>query len=184
MESNNVNYNEECIKGGLIVGAVSIILTMLVYLFNIELMVKWWFGVLNLVISMGLLIFLGISFRNLMGGFISYKNALQFSFIVFLISYVMGIVFQLLLYNVIDPSLPEVIKQLTVETTVEMMENFGTPQEAIDAAIVGIEEGVDQSTTPMGLLKSTPWGILFIFIFAALGAIFIKKNPPVSDRIN
>ena len=76
MESNNVNYNEECIKGGLIVGAVSIILTMLVYLFNIELMVKWWFGVLNLVISMGLLIFLGISFRNLMGGFISYKNAI------------------------------------------------------------------------------------------------------------
>ena len=184
MESNNINHNEEVVKGGLIVGGVSIIITMVVYLVDIGLMVKWWYGLLTLTISMGLLIFLGINYRNLIGGFISYKNALKFSFLVFLISYVMGIVFQILLYNIIDPSLPEVIKQLTIETTVEMMESFGTPPEAIDAAIVGIEEGIDNSTTPVGILKSSPWGILFIFIFAAIGSLFIKENQPISDRIN
>ena len=60
------------------------------------------------------------------------------------ISYLVGIVFQILLYNIIDPSLPEVMKQLTVEMTVEMMENFGTLDEAIDAAIVGIEQGIER----------------------------------------
>ena len=100
------------------------------------------------------------------------------------ISYLVGIVFQILLYNIIDPSLPEVMKQLTVEMTVEMMENFGTPDEAIDAAIVGIEQGIEEGTTPLGILKSTPWGTLFIAIFALIASLFIKKNPPVSDRIN
>ena len=47
------------------------------------------------------------------------------------------------------------MKQLTVEMTVEMMENFGTPDEAIDAAIVGIEQGIEEGTTPLGMLKST-----------------------------
>ena len=100
------------------------------------------------------------------------------------ISYLVGIVFQILLYNIIDPSLPEVMKQLTVEMTVEMMENFGTPDEAIDAAIVGIEQGIEEGTTPLGILKSPPWGTLFIAIFALIASLFIKKNPPVSDRIN
>ena len=73
---------------------------------------------------------------------------------------------------------------VTVEMTVEMMENFGTPDEAIDAAIVGIEQGIEEGTTPLGILKSTPWGTLFIAIFALIASLFIKKNPPVSDRIN
>ena len=93
-------------------------------------------------------------------------------------------VFNILLYTVIDPSLPETMKELTVEATVGMLESFGTPQEAIDASIVEIEKSVMESTTPAGILKSAPWGVIIIFIFALIASIFIKKNEPVSDRIN
>ena len=159
-------------------------LTMLVYVINIELMVSWWFGLMSLALSMGVVIYLGISYRNLCGGFLSYKEALKFTFLAFLVSYAVGIGFNILLYTVIDPELPEIISDLTVEATVGMMESFGTPQEAIDASIVEIENSVKDSTTPAGILKSSPWGILFIFIFALIASIFIKKNEPVSDRIN
>ena len=184
MDSDKFNYNEEVIKGGMLLGGVSVLLTMTVYLINVELMVEWWFGILNLLISMGLVIYLGFNFRSICGGFLSFGKAFKFSFLVMFISYLAGVVFQILLYNIIDPSLPEVMKQLTVEMTVEMMESFGTPDEAIDAAIVGIEQGIEEGTTPLGILKSTPWGTLFIAIFAAIASLFIKKNPPVSDRIN
>ena len=180
MDSHKFNYNEEVIKGGMLLGGVSILLTMTVYLINIELMVEWWFGILNLLISLILVIYLGINYRNINNGFISFGNAFKFSFLILIISYLVGIIFQILLYNIIDPSLPEVIKQLTVE----MMESFGTPDEAIDAAIVGIEQGIEEGTTPLGILKSTPWGTLFIAIFAAIASLIIKKNKPVSDRIN
>ena len=184
MDSHKFNYNEEVIKGGMLLGGVSILLTMTVYLINIELMVEWWFGILNLLISLILVIYLGINYRNINNGFISFGNAFKFSFLILIISYLVGIIFQILLYNIIDPSLPEVIKQLTVEMTVEMMESFGTPDEAIDAAIVGIEQWIEEGTTPLGILKSTPWGTLFIAIFAAIASLIIKKNKPVSDRIN
>ena len=133
---------------------------------------------------MGLLIYLGINYRNDIGGILSYGDAFKFSFLVFFVSYVVGIIFQIALYTVIDPELPEIMKQLTVEKTVEMMEGFGMSDEALDAAIIGVEDGIDEATTPMGMIKSSPWGILFLLFFSAIAAIFIKRNPPVSDRIN
>ena len=184
MEAKNINYNEEWLKGGLILAGVSILLTMLTYVIDVSLMVEWWFGVVSLLISMGLLIYLGINYRNDIGGILSYGDAFKFSFLVFFVSYVVGIIFQIALYTVIDPELPETMKQLTVEKTVEMMEGFGMSDEALDAAIIGVEDGIDEATTPMGMIKSSPWGILFLLFFSAIAAIFIKRNPPVSDRIN
>ena len=184
MEAKNINYNEEWLKGGLILAGVSILLTMLTYVIDVSLMVEWWFGVVSLLISMGLLIYLGINYRNDIGGILSYGDAFKFSFLVFFVSYVVGIIFQIALYTVIDPELPEIMKQLTVEKTVEMMEGFGLSDEALDAAIIGVEDGIDEATTPMGMIKSSPWGILFLLLFSAIAAIFIKRNPPVSDRIN
>ena len=184
MEAKNINYNEEWLKGGLILAGVSILLTMLTYVIDVSLMVEWWFGIVSLLISMGLLIYLGINYRNDIGGILSYGDAFKFSFLVFFVSYVVGIIFQIALYTVIDPELPEIMKQLTVEKTVEMMEGFGLSDEALDAAIIGVEDGIDEATTPMGMIKSAPLGIFFLIFFSAISAIFIKRNPPVSDRIN
>ena len=64
MDSNTINYNEEVLKGGLIIAGVSILFTMVTYIVNVELMVEWWYGLLAIVISMGLVIYIGISFRN------------------------------------------------------------------------------------------------------------------------
>ena len=75
MDSNNINYKEEILKAGLIMAGVSIIMTMLIYVINIELMVSWWFGLMSLTLSMGIAIYLGISYRNLCGGFLSYKES-------------------------------------------------------------------------------------------------------------
>ena len=51
MESNTINYKEEVLKSGIMLAGVSIIITMLTYMINIELMVEWWFGILSLIIS-------------------------------------------------------------------------------------------------------------------------------------
>ena len=122
MESNTINYKEEILKSGIMLAGVSIILTMLTYMINVELMVEWWFGILSLIISVGLLIYLGITYRNNIGGILSYVNALKYSVLVMLVSYVIGIWFQILLYNVIDPDLPAVMTDLSIEKSVEMME--------------------------------------------------------------
>ena len=135
MESNTINYKEEILKSGIMLAGVSIILTMLTYMINVELMVEWWFGILSLIISVGLLIYLGINYRNSIGGILSYGNALKYSILVMMVSYVIGICFQILLYTVIDPDLPQVMTDLSIEESVKIMENWGAPQETIDASI-------------------------------------------------
>ena len=84
MDSNNINYNEEVLKGGLIVAGVSILVTMLTYIINVELMVAWWYGLIALAISMGLVIYIGISLRNAIGGYMSYKESLKFCFRIYI----------------------------------------------------------------------------------------------------
>ena len=56
--------------------------------------------------------------------------------------------------------------------------------EVIDATIEGVEKGIDDSTTPMGLIKSSPWGLLFLALLSLLTSAFIKKNREISDRVN
>ena len=85
MESNTINYKEEILKSGIILAGVSIIMTMLTYMINVELMVKWWFGILSLIISVGLLIYLGITYRNSIGGILSYGNVLKYSILVMIV---------------------------------------------------------------------------------------------------
>ena len=141
-------------------------------------------GKSTLSVTIGLVIYLGINFRTNIGGYMSYKESFKFSFLVMTVSYVIGIIFNIVLYTVIDPGLPEVIKQITIEKTVEMMEGFGSSDEVIDATIEGVEKGIDDSTTPMGLIKSSPWGLLFLALLSLLTSAFIKKNREISDRVN
>ena len=56
--------------------------------------------------------------------------------------------------------------------------------ELVDVDKDVIEKSIDDNTSPIGILKATPWGLLFIFIFAVIASIFVKKNEEVSDRIN
>ena len=184
MGANTINYNEEVLKGGFIVSGVSILLTMIIYIIDIEMLVSGWFGFVSFILSIGILIYIGRSYRDATGGYMTYKNSLIFTYLVLVVSYVVGSLFNILLYNVIDPSLTEVVTELTIQNTIPMLESFGTPQEAIDAAVIEIEKGVEQQATPMGIIKATPWALLFMLIFALIVSIFVKKNEPVSDRMN
>ena len=184
MEENNFNYQEEVLKAGFLVGFASVFIGLITYIINFEISLEWWYGLLTLSVTIGLVIYLGINFRTNIGGYMSYKESFKFSFLVMTVSYVIGIIFNIVLYTVIDPGLPEVIKQITIEKTVEMMEGFGSSDEVIDATIEGVEKGIDDSTTPMGLIKSSPWGLLFLALLSLLTAAFIKKNREISDRVN
>jgi hypothetical protein len=64
------------------------------------------------------------------------------------------------------------------------MEGFGSSDEVIEGTIEGVEQGIEDSTTPLGLIKSSPWGLLFIALLSLLTAAFIKKNKEISDRVN
>ena len=79
MEKNNFNYQEEVLKAGLLVGFASVFIVLITYIINFEISLEWWYGLLTLSVTIGLVIYLGINFRTNIGGYMSYNCLLYTS---------------------------------------------------------------------------------------------------------
>ena len=117
---------KNAVKSGIYVGVFGIIINLIVYVIDPTLFIKWWFGIGLLVINLGLVIYFGLQYRKEEEGYLTFKEGFLHGFVLLLISGFIGILFSALLYNVIDPELPEILTDATIEQTRTMLENFGT----------------------------------------------------------
>ena len=83
MESKQNNYLQDIITNSLLLTSILIIYGLLIYVIDISLYVKWWYGISVLVISVALLIYFGINYRNSIGGILSYKDSFIYLYIPF-----------------------------------------------------------------------------------------------------
>jgi hypothetical protein len=98
--------------------------------------------------------------------------------LVLVISGIIGIIFQIILYTVIDPSLPRTLAEASGETARSMAESFGAPEEAAaEAAETAVSDTYDRLTTG-GLLKSFGWGLIFYAVIAAIAGLIVRKKVP------
>lgn len=163
------------IKYGIILGLIAVIYLLMLYLIDTQMMFGWW-GLLLLPIAIAVLVIGGKERRKELGGAISFKEALKTCFMISVIYGVFYVLFEYLLYNVIDPNLTTMVKEYSIEQSVKWMEKFGTPQDQIDKMISKMEKE-DYGMT----LKNTVWAFAFVcifgFILSAIVAAIIKKKP-------
>ncbi|SMD33244.1 Protein of unknown function [Reichenbachiella faecimaris] len=176
MESKS---STEAIKGGLIVGLVSIILTMIVYTIDIGLMVDWKFSLGSFALSIFLYSYIGKKYRDdHTEGFISFGDAFKFLFIAGIIGAIINGVFSIVLFNFIDPELPEILTEQVLKNTESMMETFGAPAEQMDEALEQIEKDMAGKFSVGGILQgSWAWLLGAGLIGLICGAIIKKKRP-------
>ena len=65
----------------------------------------------------------------------SFKDAFTTYFIYAIIGIAISVVFNIILFNFIDPSAKETVKELSIEAAVEWMKKFNTPTSAIKEAV-------------------------------------------------
>ena len=184
MESKQNTYLIDIITNSLLLTSILIIYGLLIYVIDISLYVKWWYGISVLIISVSLLIYFGINYRKSIGGILSYKDSFIYLYILSLFSALFQLIWGIVFFQIIDPELGDKLSQLVIESTVSMMEGFGTGGEAIDATIEQLEEDIPQSFAPIGQIKNFGWQFLTAAISSGIIAIFVKKNKEVSDRLN
>ena len=177
MEEEKEEKNElsqHSIKWGLILGLVSIIITLTIYLIDITLLVKTGVGLVSLVISLAVLIYAGRDFRSKLGGFMSFKQAFLHAYLVLIVSGLIGLVFSILLYNVIDPDIVPILVEAQMTNTMQAMEAFGGgSNEMMD----GMAEELKNGFSVVGQAKGFVWLLLIYAIGAAIiGAINKKKD--------
>lgn len=181
-EQDKKDLKQEGLKYGVILGVVAIILTLLVYIVDVTLLVDWKYSISSLVIFMALTVYFGNKFRKQeMEGFMSFGQSYLFSFIVLMMSNLVMALFLMVLYNVIDPEVPDIVIDQTIENTESFLRQLGTDDEKIDEAIEQLEEDMPSNFTPGGILKNSWIYVLTSAFFSLIAGAIIKRSKPDFD---
>ena len=170
--------NNHAIKSGLMVGVISIVVTLLLYLVDPTMLAAMWVGITIFVVILALVAYFGIQHRKEVGGYMAFGKAWVYSMQVFIVAGILGTVFNILLYNVIDPELPGIIADKAVENAESMMRNFGMPEDQMDEALDKAREDTINRTSVVGSLTGFLWGLIVYAILSLITGAIIKKKEP------
>ncbi|REG90506.1 DUF4199 domain-containing protein [Algoriphagus antarcticus] len=173
---------QAAIKPGLTIGLVSLALTFIAYFIDSSLLGSAWFGLVAIVVFIVLIMYFGKQYRSELGGFMTFGTAFNFSFIAIVISGLVGLIGQILLFHVIDPSLAGVLADQAFETSLGMMESFGQDPDALDPAVLEeMRASTAKSFTLTGQLMSFGFGLIVYAIIALILAAILKKRDTSLD---
>lgn len=169
---------QAAVRPGLTIGLVSLALTFFAYFIDSTLLASGWFGLVAIVVFFVLIIYFGTQYRNEIGGYMTFGTAFNFSFITMILSGLVGLVGQILLFQVIDPSLPGVLADISFESSLKMMESLGQNPDSMDPAVLDeIRNTTDSSFTLGGQIKNFGIALIAYAVIALiLGAILKKKD--------
>ena len=160
---------------GITTGIISALITTSIYAIDLNLFTSWWIGILSITIYLIIGIILLSKTKKELNGVFSFKDAFTTYFISAVIGILISTLFNIILFNFIDPSAKDNLRELTIKYTVNMMQKFGTPASAINEAIAKLKENDPYSI--IELLKGSVFSIVFSSIFGLLMAAFFKSKP-------
>jgi len=164
---------------GLISGIVSVLITTLIYTFNIKLFTSFWTGLISILFYIVISVVLLLKTKKELNGIFPFKQAFTTYFISAVVGILISLIFNIVLFNYIDPSAKETVKEMSIKYAVEMMQKYNAPSEAINKAITDMKAN-DQFSI-LQLLKGSIFTIAFSAVFGLiLAAIFKSKSTNIS----
>lgn len=170
--------NQKAIIYGVVGGLISVAISLLIYLVNPMLFAEWWVGLIGFPISIAILLALGFAIRKENGGYLKFGDAFLNMLVTGVIMTAIGVLFNILLFNVIDPELPAILTEQILQNTAEMMSGFGMPEAQLEEAMQQTAEGMDSAYTPGKLLLGIIWGAVWYAILSLILGLIVKRNPP------
>ncbi|SNS67043.1 Protein of unknown function [Belliella buryatensis] len=169
------------LNSGVILGIVSVIITFIFYFVSPEQLVGTAYTVIYFGALIGLVIYFGLQYRKSIGGYLEFGPAFNFSFISMLIGGLIGLAGTMILYFVVDPSLPNVIAESALETSMNMMEKFGVADNLTSEQIDEMRKATYDSVSPFGLIKSQGFALIGYAILSLIIGAIIKKRDKSLD---
>lgn len=167
------------VKHGLIVGVISIMLTIVAYATSLSFMGSFKFVGLMFAVYIGYVIYAGISYRNSIGRYISYGRAFVHGFIIMAVASLVSLIFGIVLYDVIDPELGGKLSDAIILNTEDTMRSFGAPEDQIDKTIEEMRRTMPENFTVFGRIKGLLTGLIWYGVFVAITSLIVRKNEPV-----
>jgi hypothetical protein len=177
MQENSV-MKAQAQQLALIVVVLGILMFLLSYLVDTSILFKyWWLGmVYQWIVPIGLSIYAVSNAKRKLNGFISFKSAFGTSVIGLIIGTTIVVLFNALMYNVIDTDFKAEMENKTIEFTVQFMERVGAADEQIDDSIALLEKK-DQFGWKAQIMGLTFISVFYLLISLIVAAAMKKNNP-------
>ena len=121
---------------GLIMGGISIVICLGIYLINYHLFLNPTIGIVELIIYAILGVLVVWTTRQKLGNAIIFKDAFTSYFIAGALGSAMSVLCYILIFNVIAPEIQGPLKEASLEYSLKMMHSLNLGQEQIDKMIV------------------------------------------------
>lgn len=169
------------VKHGLIFGGVGMGYTLIAYLFGIEFMSGTANSLINVTLIIALMFFIGTSARKLAGGFISFNEVFKAIFFSVFLGTILYILFNLLLFTLIDPGLFDRIWEFSMDKQAVQLEDSGMSDDQIDETLAmseTIKEYMLMRYSVLGFIIEVLATSVIMAIPALIVAAIVKKTPP------
>ena len=120
---------------GVYLGIALLLFTVLVYAIDLSMFTQWYMMFIPFIIILVLAIMAVKKAKIFSNHLFTFKDAFGTYFLTVFIGLLISSIFSFVLFSLIDPQAAETVKELTIETQVEMMEGFGVPESEINKAI-------------------------------------------------
>lgn len=138
-------------------------------------------GIINFIPYMiVILIVTGLSLRKQNDNVLTYKDALKFVFVAYVVIAVTEAIGTYILYNLVDPQLTPKVAEIGKEKALKMMEKFGSSEQSMaDAA-----KKIDADSKETGFKKiflGMGFSLIWYFCKSLLLALVIRKEEKFAD---
>ncbi|MDG1064130.1 MAG: DUF4199 domain-containing protein [Flavobacteriaceae bacterium] len=174
--SEMLTPKKNAINHGTMLGLMLGLSTTLMYALNAELFLKWWVGILSLLLVIAMGIISTAKSKGLLGGFMTFKEAFTAYFITTAVGLAISTAVGILIFTVIDPELASYLNEQSLLMVQDMMARFGAPQEEIDKAIA--EAAQVDNFSIMSQAKSYFSLLIFHSVLGLLIGLIFKKAAP------
>jgi Co/Zn/Cd efflux system component len=182
METKNSLFSS-ALKNGLIIGAVSIVLFIIMYVADykpVGIATPIIVGLLGFAINIVILVILFKKYRTQIGGFISFRDAFLYCLIALVTASLLSTAFTMLFIQFVEPDYYKNI----MEAQKTYMENYLSGKVS-DEQMAQTLDKIDAQAANMGSLASTAKnfliGVIVNGIIALIVGAVMKKNPEIFD---
>lgn len=173
----NPTVKKNALNFGLLIGGISVLYYLMGYVLMPNLFTSMSGGLVLMLLVIVINIYAVFRTRKDEGGYLVFKDAFTTFFLTWFGAGLIGTVFNLLLFNVIDPEFGSFIQEEVIRTTMQTMERLGAPEEQIDELLEQLknQNQFGLATQARGFMSNSIIGAILGLIVAAL----VKKNPPL-----
>lgn len=175
MDTPKASVKKIALNYGLLMGLISIVFSVVLYVTNNHIDRPWWASLLSIVISVILIVYGLKAYREANGGFMSLGEALKTGVAISLVAGILGAIYNYLFMTVIEPDFTAQVLEFTEAQMYEQNPNL-TPEQA-EVGLSFTEKLMSPAImSAIAIIAS----VFFGFIISLIAGLIMKRSRPMN----